>query len=382
MSLGYADRLSHREDLGGRLGDPELFEAPHIVLDKSKELAELIRDAAKVVVFTGAGISTAAGIPDFRGPQGVWTLQRKGLPLPKLHTSFVYAKPSLTHQALLGLMQSGKLQYICSQNVDSLHLRSGVPRSQLAELHGNCFAERCKKCKAEYVRDFEMDTVGFKQTGRRCSKPGCRGMLVDHILDWEDALPPAELKATEQHAAGAGLSLCLGTSLQIIPAANLPLRTVRTGGKLAIVNLQATPKDKKAHCVVHAHVDEVMSVIMEQLGIPIPVYTRTDRVQLSGNSWSFTLSISSLHGLSCPLPMVASASVSFLGDAAQAGLKSRQLSGQLPWRLTRRCPAGLQQVQLQVQFALVEAADEGRRSASVSARRRRWALGADGLWGV
>jgi NAD-dependent SIR2 family protein deacetylase len=85
-----------------------------------------IRDAAKLVVFTGAGISTAAGIPDFRGPQGVWTLQRKGLPLPKLHTSFVYAKPSLTHQALLGLMQSGKLQYICSQNVDSLHLRSGT----------------------------------------------------------------------------------------------------------------------------------------------------------------------------------------------------------------------------------------------------------------
>jgi hypothetical protein len=201
MSLGYAERLSHREDLGGRLGDPELFEAPHVVLDKSKELAELvsscrpglhthaghsinnssgtslcsahthqiwctpvlqdicalivavkcigvclvtrvillqlqIRDAAKLVVFTGAGISTAAGIPDFRGPQGVWTLQRKGLPLPKLHTSFVYAKPSLTHQALLGLLQSGKLQYICSQNVDSLHLRSG----ELCGLYGHATA--------------------------------------------------------------------------------------------------------------------------------------------------------------------------------------------------------------------------------------------------
>jgi hypothetical protein len=84
-----------------------------------------VQQANKIIAFTGAGISTAAGIPDFRGPQGVWTLQRKGLPLPKLQTSFVYAKPSLTHQALLGLLQSGKLQYICSQNVDSLHLRSG-----------------------------------------------------------------------------------------------------------------------------------------------------------------------------------------------------------------------------------------------------------------
>jgi hypothetical protein len=182
---------------------------------------------------------------------------------------------------------------------------------------------------------------------------------------------------------------------------------------------------------------QVMSVIMQELGIPIPVYTRTDRVQLShtaklisskqqadeedssdeedeeqqqqqepgpeaenrvnalaaaaaagadsasnaapdtaaangtsnsssGSSWTFTFSITSLHGLSCPLPMVASASVSFLGDAAAAGLKPRQLSGQLPWRLTRSCPAGLQQVQLQVHFALVDVADEGRRSATVS----------------
>lgn len=95
------------------------------LLSTLPHLLSQIREASKLVVFTGAGISTAAGIPDFRGPQGVWTLQRKGLPLPKLHTSFVYAQPSLTHQALLGLMQQGKLQYICSQNVDSLHLRSG-----------------------------------------------------------------------------------------------------------------------------------------------------------------------------------------------------------------------------------------------------------------
>eukprot|EP00775_Hariotina_reticulata_P004906 gene4906-5150_t len=246
MSLGYASRLSHREDLGGRLGDPELFDPPHLLLDKARKLADLVQQANKIIAFTGAGISTAAGIPDFRGPQGVWTLQRKGLPLPKLHTSFVYAKPSLTHQALLGLLQSGKLQYICSQNVDSLHLRSGVPRYQLAELHGNCFAERCQKCKREYVRDFEMDTVGFKPTGRSCDKPGCSGRLADFILDWEDALPAAELKATQQHA-----------STSIIPAANLPLRTVKAGGKLAIINLQGTPKDNKAEVVLHGKVDEV-----------------------------------------------------------------------------------------------------------------------------
>jgi mono-ADP-ribosyltransferase sirtuin 6 len=85
-----------------------------------------VRAAKRVVAFTGAGISTACGIPDFRGPTGVWTMQRQGKPLPKAKTSFLYAQPSLTHMALLGLMQAGKLKYICSQNVDSLHLRSGV----------------------------------------------------------------------------------------------------------------------------------------------------------------------------------------------------------------------------------------------------------------
>lgn len=84
-----------------------------------------IKAAKGVVAFTGAGISTACGIPDFRGPNGVWTAQRAGKPLPKAKTSFLYAQPSLTHMTLLGLMQAGKLKYICSQNVDSLHLRSG-----------------------------------------------------------------------------------------------------------------------------------------------------------------------------------------------------------------------------------------------------------------
>lgn len=118
-----------------------------------------MRSACHIVAYTGAGISTACGIPDFRGPNGVWTAQRRGLPMPRARVSFLYAQPSLTHMALLGLMQAGKLPHICSQNVDSLHLRSGVPRSQLSELHGNCFAERCPACAREYVRDFEMDSV-------------------------------------------------------------------------------------------------------------------------------------------------------------------------------------------------------------------------------
>lgn len=118
------------------------------------------------VAFTGAGISTSSGIPDFRGPSGVWTKQRRGEEPPKASVPFAQAVPSLTHQALLGLHRAKKLVYLCSQNVDCLHLRSGFPRSRLAELHGNCFVEVCEACKAEYVRDFEIPSVGFKLTGR------------------------------------------------------------------------------------------------------------------------------------------------------------------------------------------------------------------------
>ena len=154
-----------------------------------------MRQSSKIVVFTGAGISTVCGIPDFRGPSGIWTLQRAHRPIPPFKVSFGVAKPSLCHQvcamlqsvcavaaeavslactlqqhfskrtmvnlqqALVALLHTGKLQHIVSQNVDGLHLRSGIPRSQLAELHGNCFAERCTKCKREYIRDFEMETV-------------------------------------------------------------------------------------------------------------------------------------------------------------------------------------------------------------------------------
>mmetsp|Transcript_36971 Transcript_36971/g.116303 ORF Transcript_36971/g.116303 Transcript_36971/m.116303 type:complete len:300 (+) Transcript_36971:72-971(+) len=278
MSLGYAEKLSWRDDLGGQLGDKELFDTTDDFASKMDSLEGMVREARKVVVFTGAGISTACGIPDFRGPKGIWTLQKSGKPLPKLKTSFEHARPSLTHQALLGLVEMGKVHYICSQNVDGLHFRSGIPREKLAELHGNCFSERCERCGHEYIRDFEMATVGFKRTGRACVGKGCGGRLRDHILDWEDALPEDELICAEEHSSTADLSICLGTSLQITPANGIPVRTVKAGGRLVIVNLQKTPKDKHAALLIRSKVDDVMGELMRRLGAPIPPYVRVDKV--------------------------------------------------------------------------------------------------------
>ncbi|XP_017154670.1 NAD-dependent protein deacetylase Sirt6 isoform X2 [Drosophila miranda] len=133
MSSNYADSLSPYENKG-ILGIPECFDSDDTVINKCTELANLIKDSRHVVFHTGAGISTSAGIPDFRGPKGVWTLEKKG-EIPKLNTSFDKATPTKTHMALRALVEAGYVQYVVSQNIDGLHLRSGLKRRYLSELH-------------------------------------------------------------------------------------------------------------------------------------------------------------------------------------------------------------------------------------------------------
>ncbi|ERN05726.1 NAD-dependent protein deacetylase SRT1 isoform X2 [Amborella trichopoda] len=319
MSLGYAEKLSYREDVGS-VGMSEIFDPPNLLESKIEELAMMIRKSKHLVVFTGAGISTSCGIPDFRGPKGIWTLQREGKVIPDTSLPFDRAIPSLTHMALVELERAGILKFVISQNIDNLHLRSGIPREKLAELHGNSFRELCPSCGAEYVRDFEVETIGMKETSRRCSDVKCGLKLKDTVLDWEDALPPKEMDPAEKHCKMADVILCLGTSLQITPACNLPLKCTRFGGKFVIVNLQPTPKDKKAALVIHGKVDKVIAGVMNFLSLSIPPYVRVDLIQLSlsytpkrtGKTYvKWTLRISSIHGLRAPLPFLKSVMVCF-----------------------------------------------------------------------
>ncbi|MGH0179926.1 UNVERIFIED_CONTAM: hypothetical protein FKN15_002889 [Acipenser sinensis] len=207
------------------------------------------------------------------GPNGVWTMEEKGL-TPRFDTTFEEARPSSTHLALLALQRSGSLKYLVSQNVDGLHVRSGFPSTHLAllalqrsgslkylvsqnvdglhvrsgfprdllsELHGNMFVEECIKCGKQYVRDAVVGTMGLKPTGRLCDVPksrglrACRGKLRDTILDWEDSLPDRDLNRADEACRSADLAVTLGTSLQIKPSGNLPLLTKRNGGRLAIL---------------------------------------------------------------------------------------------------------------------------------------------------
>ncbi|KAJ6754063.1 putative proteinD-DEPENDENT PROTEIN DEACETYLASE SRT1 [Salix purpurea] len=351
MSLGYAEKLSYIEDVGN-VGMSEFFDSSHVLQEKIERLAEMIQKSKHLVVFTGAGISTSCGIPDFRGPKGIWTLQREGKPLPEASLPFHRAMPSMTHMALVELEKAGILKFIISQNVDGLHLRSGIPREKLAELHGKFLHG---SLPFMYLRDFEVETIGLKETSRRCSDIKCGAKLKDTVLDWEDALPTKEMLPAEKHCRMADVVLCLGTSLQITPACNLPLKCLRGGGKIIIVNLQKTPKDKKASLVIHGFVDKVVAGVMNLLNLRIAPYVRIDLLQviitqslsLDERYVNWNLRVASVHALKAPLPFIKSIEVSF-ADAQK--YKAAVLHDQ-PFNLKRRtAPADAFEILLKLNF--------------------------------
>lgn len=295
MSGGYASRLSHYPNKGV-CGLPECSETSRSLTVKISKLAKLMQSCRRIVVLTGAGISTAAGISDFRGPSGIWTLENeraKGQPSQKRRRGedrsdstsindeadkknelFSCVEPTYTHRALSKLLAENVIRYIVTQNVDGLHLRSGIPRSSLSILHGDCFVERCESCGQDYLRDFDLGGLSFKKTGRFCdgaqaigrsrtAQGHCGGALRDTILDWDDELPEVDFANAESECTDADLVIALGTSLRIVPAGQLPLKAKR----FVIVNLQRTPYDSRASIVIHHKVDEVMKILLDKLSI-------------------------------------------------------------------------------------------------------------------
>eukprot|EP00298_Acanthocystis_sp_HF-20_P029599 c8498_g1_i1.p1 GENE.c8498_g1_i1~~c8498_g1_i1.p1 ORF type:complete len:388 (+),score=153.49 c8498_g1_i1:25-1164(+) len=274
-SEGYANRLK-KGAWRGDCGMLEIPESEEEVKKKAQELLTIWKQSKHVVVHTGAGISTSCGIPDFRGQNGIWTRESKGESPPE-GIEFEKALPSFTHMALAALVKSNLVHYIVSQNVDGLHLRSGVPRDKLSELHGDLFIEKCEKCQCEYFRDYEITSVGFKLTGRKCEK--CDGNLRDQCLDWDDKIPVYDLKNAEKHSKKANLSLCLGTSLQMEPSRNLPVMTTqkygkKERGKLVICNLSSTGMDSYSNLNIRTKCDYLMTIICSEFGVKVEPFVK------------------------------------------------------------------------------------------------------------
>ena len=193
-------------------------------------------------MFSGAGVSTSTGIPDYRGPQGVWTLQEKGETPAEF--SLENAQPSFGHRFVANLVEKGYCSGVVTTNIDNLFQKAGV--EAVAELHGNCFREQCRDCKRVYVRSFDVTKMNGApenhETSRSCDD--CKGALLDTIVHFGEALSAEDFSKAQDWAKSAGIALVLGTSLRVAPANKLPSLC----REVFIVNLQKTPLDSSS-CV-------------------------------------------------------------------------------------------------------------------------------------
>jgi len=242
------------------------------LLDEQIEtIARWIVGCKRVVAFTGAGISTDSGIPDFRGPDGVWTRREAGLPPPRWRVPPGRVAPNASHLALVELQRLGKLRLLVTQNTDGLHRRSGIAPAILAELHGNGRLMRCLGCD----RLCSRQDIGWEAArwgpGYRTQKPvpgqpacpDCGGRLISSVVNFGDPLPHREYELADHHARDCDLMLVLGSSLMVQPASSLVGMALRSGARVVLVNRGETPYDGVATLRVWAGIGEVIPPAVE-----------------------------------------------------------------------------------------------------------------------
>ena len=235
--------------------------------------AQWIAESERLVIFTGAGISTGSGIHDYRGPDGVWTRRDKGLPPLKPKIAWDQVKPNPNHYVILELMEMGKLNYLISQNVDGLHAKSGIPFEILAELHGNQFFMKCLSCNKKMLfEEVNWDRnkwgPGYRTHPVRDGQPVCpycKGRIISSIVNFGDPLPSDELEESFLRSQNSDVFFVIGSSLVVTPAANMPGIAKKNGAKLILLNKGDTPYDHVADIRFDNLIEEVLPPIMEKV---------------------------------------------------------------------------------------------------------------------
>jgi NAD-dependent deacetylase len=247
-------------------------------LDSAKAcLADMVQEASAIVPFTGAGISTECGIPDFRSPGGIWTKNR---PIPfeeflasqearneswrrrfAMQDEFGGARPGRGHRALASLYRAGKVPAVVTQNIDNLHQASGISPEHVVELHGNTTYALCLDCGERY----ELPWVrGRMDAANGCAPdcPGCGGFIKTATISFGQAMPDAAMQRAQELAQSCDLFLTIGSSLVVWPAAGFPLVAKRNGARLVIINREPTEFDDIADLVVHQDIGTVLEPLI------------------------------------------------------------------------------------------------------------------------
>jgi len=242
-------------------------------------LVDLIIASHKIIVFTGAGVSTESGIPDFRSPGGIWdrfdpndfTYQkfmsdhnarvRQWQLLKEGHITD--AEPNQAHYAVAELYRMGKLDCVITQNIDFLHQKAGLSDDQVFELHGNNKWIRCTKCNRRYPYQEVRDRVNAGEEVPDCLS--CHGILKPEVVFFGESLPADVLEEATARAGNCDLCIVIGSTLVVYPAAYMPAYAVRGGAKLAIINLSDTPMDGQADVLINGKAGKVMDLVMARL---------------------------------------------------------------------------------------------------------------------
>ena len=247
-------------------------------MSDAAQLAEMIKGANRVLIFTGAGISTESGIPDFRSPGGVWSKMT-----PIYFQDFVAsrdqrreswrrvfnktagwtgAKPNTGHYAVAKLVDMGKVSCVVTQNVDNLHQHAGIADDKVIEIHGNASYAKCLNCGKRYEFD---DLKPRYEADDDLTCLFCEGLLKSATISFGQAMPEEKMALAEAEAEIADLCLAIGSSLVVYPAANIPIIAKQTGAQYAIINREPTDQDPYADLVLNTEIGPLLSEVIELL---------------------------------------------------------------------------------------------------------------------
>ncbi len=238
-----------------------------------KTFKKLIENSSNIVVFTGAGISTESGIPDFRSPTGIW---KKYQPIEfsdflssetvrieawrrkfEIDKNISKAMPNIGHMAIVKLVESGKVKNIITQNIDNLHQESGIPNDIIIELHGNTTYAKCLDCGFKYNLSKIMKE--FKETNKPPYCDLCSGIVKAATISFGQAMPEKEMILSQECSLSCDLFITIGSSLQVYPAASFPILAKKNGSKLIILNREKTDLDIYADLVINDEIGSFLS---------------------------------------------------------------------------------------------------------------------------